>query len=207
MNIKGFSRTLNIVAILIILIGHGPSRVYGESLQDPFLKGWSEYENKNFDLALKTWLPLAERGNPDAQYFVGIFFSKGLGVPVNFKEAGKWFQKSADQGDVGAQYQLGIFFETGKGYPRDLHQAGYWFKKAAKQGYPDAQYHLGRWYSKINGAKQDFVLSYVWLSLAEANGIQTARPKINAVKKQLTPEQLTKASQLAHKLWLQLEER
>ncbi len=204
---KRFSKTFSTLLILVFICGYLPSRVNGKNLDEPFLKGWSEYENKNFNSALETWLPLAEKGNPDAQYFVGILYSNGLGVPVDFKEAGKWFHKSADQGDVGAQYYLGLFFETGKGFPQDFNQAGYWFKKAANQGYPDAQFHLGEWYSKENGAEQDFVLAYVWFALADGNGIQTAQTKMEEVQKYLTPKQLIKGRQLARQVWVRLERK
>ncbi len=194
-----------LIIIVLVFMGNPASRVYPETSSSPFLKGWAAYENKDFASALKHWQPLAEKGNPDAQYLLGIIYKNGYGVQVNFLEAEKWFRKSAGQGDVGAQYYLGVFMETGKGHPPDFKQAGFWFKKAAQQGYPDAQYRLGKWYSKENGEEHDFVLAYVWFALADANGIQTAKPKIEEIEQQLTSKQLTRARQLAHQVWVRLE--
>ena len=152
-------RTIQYLPVfLFLLIGTTPG-AFAEIASDPFLRGWSAYENRDFSTAIKYWLPLAENGNQDAQYLLGILFTNGFGVPVDFKEAGKGFRKSAGQGDVGAQYYLGIFMEAGKGHPRDFKQAGYWFKKAAEQGYPDAQYRLGKWYTEGKGGEQDFIFN------------------------------------------------
>lgn len=207
MKTRSFPNFLLQIIIALVLIGNSASRVYSETSSAPFLKGWAAYENKDFTSALKHWNPLAENGNPDAQYLLGIIYTNGYGVPVNFLEAEKWFRKSAGQGDVGAQYFLGVFMETGKGHPPDFEQAGFWFKKAAQQGYPDAQYRLGEWYSQETGEEQDFVLAYVWFSLAHANGIQTAKPKIEAIKKHLTSKQLIKARQVVHQVWVRLERK
>ena len=42
----------------------------------------------------------AERGEPDAQNYVGIYYQRGLGiVPKNIDEAINWFKKAAKGGN------------------------------------------------------------------------------------------------------------
>ncbi len=41
----------------------------------------------------------AERGNPDAEVALGDLYYHGLGVPQDYAEALRWFQKSADPGN------------------------------------------------------------------------------------------------------------
>ena len=51
--------------------------------------------------------PLAEKGNAEAQYYLGVMFRTGLGVSsANDTESLKWFQLSADQGNENAQDEL-----------------------------------------------------------------------------------------------------
>lgn len=61
----------------------------------------------------------AEKGDPFAQVSVGDKYQTGKGVPQNYVEAVKWFQKAADRGYFRAQWRLGMAFMLGKGVPRD----------------------------------------------------------------------------------------
>ena len=45
----------------------------------------------------------AEKGDAFSQYILGYMYSKGQGVPKDFREAVKWFRKAAEQGQVLAQ--------------------------------------------------------------------------------------------------------
>jgi len=44
----------------------------------------------DFATALKEWKPLAEAGDVDAQYNLGIMYDNGYGVPQDYAEAVKW---------------------------------------------------------------------------------------------------------------------
>ena len=54
--------------------------VYGDDLQD----GLNAYDKKDYKIAYKLILPLAEQGYAEAQYNLGIMYSKGQGVQQNF---------------------------------------------------------------------------------------------------------------------------
>ena len=87
----------------------------------------------------------AEKGNANAQYYLGLCYHNGeRGLVQNHSEAVKWFTKAADQGHSNAQFYLGISYSKGEGIDVDLEKAKYWYQKAAAQGYASAKANLER---------------------------------------------------------------
>ena len=79
----------------------------------------------------------AEDGNADAQFKLGVMYYEGDGVPQDFAEARRWFEKAAAQGNAEAQYNLGVMHENGQGGPQDKRAAKEWFRKACDGGDQD----------------------------------------------------------------------
>ncbi len=73
----------------------------------------------------------AERGDDMGQYFLGVMYDLGRGVPQDYAEAAKRFRKAADQGLPEAQLNLGVMYGKGRGVPQDLVSAWIWFDRAA----------------------------------------------------------------------------
>jgi hypothetical protein len=70
--------------------------------------------------SLKRWLPVAEKGDPEAQYYVARIYANGMDdVPMNHGEAARWYRKAADQGYKSAKAELGYLYEQGLGVPKD----------------------------------------------------------------------------------------
>jgi TPR repeat protein len=59
----------------------------GTELQD----GLRAYSQGNFATAIRHWGPLAQRGDPVAQYNIGRLYARGEGVARDLPEAYKWF--------------------------------------------------------------------------------------------------------------------
>jgi len=53
-----------------------------------FEEGLAAYERGDYATALKEWQPLAVAGNADAQYYLGVMYAFGQGVPQDYREAG-----------------------------------------------------------------------------------------------------------------------
>ena len=51
-------------------------------------------------------LQLAEQGNADAQYNLGVMYYNGRGVRQDYAEAVKWYRQAAEQGYPQAQYNF-----------------------------------------------------------------------------------------------------
>lgn len=56
------------------------------------------FVDQNYELAFQSLLPLANQGDPDAQYGVGYLYYYGKGIPTDRVSGVKWIQKSAAQG-------------------------------------------------------------------------------------------------------------
>lgn len=89
------------------------------------------YRHEAYDKAAHLLRPLAERGDPQAQTYLGFMYEFGRGVPQNYTEAFKWYCLAAEQDHAFAQYQLGLLYDKGFGVKRDFVEAHKWLNLAA----------------------------------------------------------------------------
>jgi len=113
------------VAALLALATAAPA------LADAFADGNAAFRRRDFSMAARLLLPLAERGNARAQAFVGFMYATGQGLPQAYEAAAYWYRLSAAQGDTTAQYLLGLAYDKGQGVPLDEVQAYTWLNLAA----------------------------------------------------------------------------
>ena len=97
-----------------------------------------------WSLATALWLPLAATGQIEAQFNVGLVYSRDSGVPVDDVEALRWFLASAEQGYVRGQFRAAEMYEAGRGTKVDLMQAYFWYSLAGERKYLDARKRLKR---------------------------------------------------------------
>lgn len=128
--------------------------------------GLTAYRGGDYGKAVELWRPLAENGDPIAQYRLGALYAEGKGVVRDDATAMMWFQRSADQGNAEAQYNVGASYAEGLGVARDDGQAAKWFRRAAEQGMAFAQINLGLLYAAGRGVPQNNVEAMKWLTLA-----------------------------------------
>ena len=129
-------------------------------------EGVEAYSTGDYAKALAEFQALADQGNAEGQYFLGLFYHNGFGVKRDPAEAVKWFQKAAQQGDARSQYYAGIMYAAGKGVTKDLPMADMWLTLSAtnpKSSYRDTHY---------------------------------TREEIDKIEKKMTPEQLAQAKEL-----------
>ncbi len=77
---------------------------------------------------------LADRGDADAQWQMGVRYHNGEGVPRDDAQAMQWFLRAAEQGHVIAQATLGAYYWAGRGVPQDLSKAYFWSAYRARPG-------------------------------------------------------------------------
>jgi TPR repeat protein len=97
----------------------------------PFEDGQAAYANGDYQGAVQFWRPLAERGDPRAEYMLGLAFNLGRGVPRNDATAVVWYRKAADQGVAAAQANLGAMYANGEAVDQDYAQAITWWRRAS----------------------------------------------------------------------------
>ena len=178
------------VLLLTLLVGN-------PAFSADFQKGFDAADKGDFATALKEWKPLAEQGDADAQFNLGIMYDYGKGVPQNDKTAVKWYRLAAEQGDADAQSNLGFMYDTGKGVPQNDKTAVKWYKLAAEQGDATAQTNLGIKYFIGKGVPQDYVRAHMWGNLGASNGNKNGAKLRDLVAKKMTSSQLEKAQKLA----------
>jgi len=100
--------------------------------------GYQSYLKGEYSDAYEEWLPLAELGDAEAQYNLGVMYDEGAGREVDLTLAAEWYQKAAEQGFIDAQTNLGIMYLGGQGVPKDLDSARKWLQHAAEQGDTEA---------------------------------------------------------------------
>ena len=106
----------------------------GVSRSADFQKGVEDYNKSDYVTALREWTPLAEQGDADVQYSLGMMHDLGQGVRQNYIAAVKWYKLAAEQGQANAQAALGQMHQNGEGVPKDLIRAHMWFHIAATAG-------------------------------------------------------------------------
>jgi hypothetical protein len=89
------------------------------------------HDRANYATALKIWLPLAQKGDPKAQDYMGEMAEKGLGQTADYEMAVVWYRRAAEQGYAPAQINLGQLYEKGLGVPQDMQTAISWYRRAS----------------------------------------------------------------------------
>jgi TPR repeat protein len=148
--------------------------------------------------------PLADAGDADAQYAVGLMYRRGQGVPQDYATAMTWYRKAAEQGHVKAQTGLGASYRKGHGVEQNDQLALKWTRLGAEQGNADAQRGLGSIYAAGLGVTQDNVTALMWYSIAAvtSQGVRlegggSAAADRDALAARMTPEQISQAQKRA----------
>jgi len=132
-----------------------------EIVRNPIIgnfKGYAEFKMGQYDNARAIWEALAERGNAEAHFNLGILDEDGLGGAKHLQSALEHYEKSAIAGSGKAQYRLGLLYSNAATVPRDEVKAARWLAAAAAQGDQDAVTLL----AQLDGAsstpaQQDFL--------------------------------------------------
>ena len=103
-----------------------------------FDKGWKAYQTEDYATALREWTPLAEQGDAEAQFSLGVMYEHGQGVPQDNKAAVKLYRLAAEQGVAKAQFNLGVMYHKGQGVPQNHTHAHMWLNIARSDGYKKA---------------------------------------------------------------------
>ena len=105
--------------------------VFAQSVQ----AGVEAWQAGRHDEAVRQWRPLAERGDPDAQFNLGHAYRLGRGVPQNMNMAEQLYERAARAGHVEAQAMYGlILFQNGR-----RQEAMPYVQRAAERGDARAQ--------------------------------------------------------------------
>ena len=176
----------------------------GAATAGPFEDAIVAYQRGDYATALRIWHPLAEQGDVDAQFHLGVMYESGQGVLRNDAGAIKWYRRAAERDDAVAQFNLGIMYAKGEGVSPNHSEAALWYRLAADQGLGGAQFNLGMMYAEGQGVSQDYVQAHMWLNLVASqlpafgkNQRNTTVDARDRVESKMTPQQIGEAQGLA----------
>jgi TPR repeat protein len=140
------------------------------------------YNDGDFNMAFRLWLPLAEDNIVDAQFYTAMLYDMGKGVTKSSKKAVYWYHSAALGGNHHAQHNLGVAYADGEGITQDLAKAVYWWQQSASYGNTDSQYNLGMLYAMGNETiKRDFSEAHKWWRRAAMSGDAMAQYNLGSL--------------------------
>jgi TPR repeat protein len=154
------------------------------------------YERKDYTVAVKEFMPMAEQGNAEAQLYLGKMYMQGQGILKDPDQAVKWFKASAEQGNADAQFFLGSYYLL----PHlNVAEGVKWLRLSAEQSHQDAQLLLGKSY--LQGGDKDLprdpVQAEMWLRLAAKNNLDFYQNELHTAEGQMTPAEVSAGKALA----------
>lgn len=158
-----------------------------------FKKGWNAYSSTDYATALAEWQELADAGDVNASYGMGLLYGNGFGVDMNDDLALKYYGVAAEKGHADAQFNLAVMHQNGWGVPADDEAANKWYQLAADQGITGAQVALGRFFAMDFLDSYDPMEAYKWFSLAARLDDRDAVDKRDFVAARMSAEQLAEA--------------
>ncbi len=152
------------LAVVIFALSITPNLLQAQS--DKFKMAYSAYQNQDFETAGNTWYKLAEGGDINAQYAVGVMELRGETSNASPAGAFKWLKKAADQGHSTAMFNIGVAYWKGSGIKQDRDRALQWWEKSAIAGDRGAQLNLGLAYYIGEEKTTDLDKAAKWIGMA-----------------------------------------
>jgi cell division septation protein DedD len=187
----------------VLAVAIGAAMAFGASaqtvrppLQADVKAGVDAWGQGDYARAVAIWRPLAEAGDPDAQFNMGQASKLGQGVPADNAAALEYYRKAAAQGHARAEENYGLLlFQTGK-----RAEAMPYLKTAAERGEPRAQYLYGT--ALFNGeyVPRDWVRAYAMMVRSNAQGVGAAASSLSQMDVHIPAEQRQQGTAMAQDL-------
>lgn len=160
--------------VAVILITACPLEARSQSESEIISAGRDAYFERDFKTAFLEWKKLAKYADPSAFYYLGILYTEGRGVKVDYKTASELFLKAASAGHILSFIEYASLLKKGN------DDAQIWYDKAqsniskiealAESGDPFAQNTLGFMYNTGKGAPKDKDKALQWFKKAAFQG-------------------------------------
>lgn len=165
-----------------------------------FETGWVKFEQGDFFGAHEELRPLADAGDPRAQYIMGVMALNGLVGEPQANEGAAWLRLAAEQDYVEAQVELARLYRVGEGVEQDLARMVHWYRRAAEQGHVGAQLFVADAYAYGQGVEPDNVTAYMWYEVAIRYWGDLAVHARDVIAERMTAEQIREAKRRAEKI-------
>lgn len=137
-----------------------------------YLLFFSISANANEVDTFNAMVALANKGDAEAQYHVGMMYNNGIGTQKDPRQAFEWFQKSTASNDPLGAYKLGCYY-AGQFVgivTTDPNEALKYKLMAAKAGYALAQHDVAILYDRQGNSEE----ALKWWRMAADQGLPDA---------------------------------
>jgi TPR repeat protein len=132
-------------------------------------EAWRAYLANDYERAVELAKDVAESGDKDAQYLMGLANKHGRGIAKNEEAAMRWFSRSAERGHADALNDLATCYSRGEGVARDDTKAFEYFRLAAERGSTAGQRNVGQMYEQGVGTQKDSLKALYWYERVDAS--------------------------------------
>lgn len=172
-----------LACIALVAITFSSGAAFAQSTQ--YKEAFSAYQTQNFTAAENIWTDLANVGDADAQYAMGVMHLRQEASDSSLAAAFSWFDKAAKQGHATAMFNLGVAYWQGSGVPRDKKRALFLWQNAADKGDSGAQFNLGLVYYTGEERAPDLTRAKKWMSLAATQNYPEAKRILGVIESRL----------------------
>ncbi len=113
----------------------------------------------------------ALKGDAAAAYEIGLRYAEARGVPANFNEAAKWYDRAAQAGIVPAMFRIGTLYEKGLSVKKDTETARKYYAAAAERGNAKAMHNLAVLDADGGGNGANYKGAAQWFRKAADRGV------------------------------------
>lgn len=184
----------------VLLLSMGILLATASFARADFENGLVKFEQGDFFGAQEELRPLADGGDPRAQYIMGVMALNGLAGEPQPNEGAAWLLLAAEQNYVEAQVELARLYKTGEGVEQDLTQMVHWYRRAAERGHVGAQLFVADAFAYGQGVEADHVQAYMWYEVAIRYWGDLAVHARDVIAERMTPEQIAEAKRLAEQI-------
>ncbi|MDX8531578.1 tetratricopeptide repeat protein [Mesorhizobium sp. VK25A] len=136
---------------------------------------YGAFQRGLYKTAYNLALDRAKNGDPAAETLVAEILSRGLGVPVNPAEAGKWYALAAEQGVPEAQFQYALMLLDGRYVKKDEKGAFALMQASAEAGNRLAQFNFAQLLVQQDPGDGGLAKAAVYYERAAATGLADAQ--------------------------------
>jgi len=105
----------------------------------------------HFDEAVCVLKEASEKGLPDAEYLIGVFYQREKDATNAFV----WYQKAAEKGHVPSESLVGTYLLNGSTGKVNIEKGLKFIESAASKGHPEAIHNLAVLYERGVGVQKD----------------------------------------------------
>jgi TPR repeat protein len=161
LRVCGVLRKILIIILLVFLL-NVPSFA---SLQ----KGESFMVKGQFQEAIKTLMPLADKDNPPALYLLGCIYLNPQFTNLNYKKGIAFLELAVHLNYAPAIDELAGVYLSGDGVEKNEAKALHYYEQASFLGYGPSQFNCGIMYKEGMGCNINVEKAYFFLCLASLN--------------------------------------